>query len=288
MAEMAESPTDELRMLRLRAYGPDADIHDDPAALARLHDLEERALASRPAAPRAAAEPPTSLAPPASDEPPVEREPAREPAAQTRAPASTEQLREPAETPDTDEPAVAGGRDGSTGEKARWKLPRGRTLWLWAGSVVVAFVVGAWVALGMSAVGFGRVAVLAETPADNWPTEFFGDPAEGAMVFEAYLGLTAMVIPNAMGNGGPGETTCLAVFDGLSDDGTLDPTAAGVVTNGCGAGRFEPQATVTVSSTMSDELRAEHPDGTALQFVLRGSEVFVFADDSAATPSPAP
>lgn len=34
--------SDELADLRRRAYGPDADIHDDRAAVARLHELEAR------------------------------------------------------------------------------------------------------------------------------------------------------------------------------------------------------------------------------------------------------
>jgi len=40
----------EFRELRIRAYGPDADIHGDPAALARLAELEvAHALVSRAA-----------------------------------------------------------------------------------------------------------------------------------------------------------------------------------------------------------------------------------------------
>ena len=45
---------DELRLLRARAYGPDADILDDPEAMRRLRELEEQARlageASDPAA----------------------------------------------------------------------------------------------------------------------------------------------------------------------------------------------------------------------------------------------
>src|SRR4051812_12102505 len=37
----------ELRELRARAYGPDADILDDPPALARLAELESAHLAER-------------------------------------------------------------------------------------------------------------------------------------------------------------------------------------------------------------------------------------------------
>lgn len=55
----------ELDALRLRAYGPAADIADDPAALRRLSELEERALPAMPALPAAgsgSADP--ALAPP--------------------------------------------------------------------------------------------------------------------------------------------------------------------------------------------------------------------------------
>ncbi len=48
----ADASADELRALRLRAYGPDADIRDDPQALSRLRELEARAVgAPEPDAP---------------------------------------------------------------------------------------------------------------------------------------------------------------------------------------------------------------------------------------------
>lgn len=82
----------ELRALQLRAYGPDADIHDDPAAVARLQELEQ-ALAPRPAArevlaaePRedrspedAAASRPPSTLPDARSDPSASHAPARRP-----------------------------------------------------------------------------------------------------------------------------------------------------------------------------------------------------------------
>src|SRR3954451_4697205 len=46
--EMDAVERDELRALRARAYGPAADIHDDPAALRRLQELEPRASAPAP------------------------------------------------------------------------------------------------------------------------------------------------------------------------------------------------------------------------------------------------
>ena len=49
--------SDELRMLRARAYGPAADILDDPDALARLRELEDRAQTPTPASTAADAVP---------------------------------------------------------------------------------------------------------------------------------------------------------------------------------------------------------------------------------------
>ena len=56
----------ELAALRARAYGADADIHDDPVALARLRDLEERRriMGEAAVAPSAPAAP--AVAPPPS------------------------------------------------------------------------------------------------------------------------------------------------------------------------------------------------------------------------------
>jgi hypothetical protein len=47
MSTPTDLPLDELRALQARAYGRDADIHSDPAALARLHELEAMASAAR-------------------------------------------------------------------------------------------------------------------------------------------------------------------------------------------------------------------------------------------------
>src|ERR687897_460773 len=56
----------ELQRLRARAYGPGADIHDDPLALRRLNELEEvhRAGSTRRSPPRGAPPPAHALGPP--------------------------------------------------------------------------------------------------------------------------------------------------------------------------------------------------------------------------------
>lgn len=257
---MAESPTDELRMLRQRAYGPDADIHDDPAALARLRELEERRAAVTPGA---ADEPPASADASASSAP---RAVADDSAVEADAPASAG-------------PEVARGPEPIGAPAARPRLRR-RTVWLWAASLVLAAIVGAWTALALPAAGVGRVAVLAEAPIENWPTGFFGERSEDGMSFEPYLGLTVLTIPNDPGAGSAG-TSCLVVVHGMTDNGSFGATG-GLSGTGCGAGRFEAQAMATVTEAMPDELVERHPVGTALLFVLKGSEVHVFADSSTA------
>lgn len=63
----------ELSTLRARAYGPDPDIHDDPAALTRLRELEELARGAAPvsAAPEPEAEPTFPPKPPLPPVPPL-------------------------------------------------------------------------------------------------------------------------------------------------------------------------------------------------------------------------
>lgn len=70
----------ELRQLRRRAYGPDADIASDPAALARLRELEgERRTEEAPSAaetPGASATPAIATASPVPPRPPLPATPA--------------------------------------------------------------------------------------------------------------------------------------------------------------------------------------------------------------------
>ena len=265
---MAESPTEELRMLRQRAYGPAADIHDDPAALARLRELEDRA--ARPLAPVA------SPAPAAGADAEID--------ARSASRAEAHPPDAGAHDADVDTTAVdpveafGAGAHAADGDRSR----RTRVRWLWAASLVVALVAGAGIGVAVTSSGPGRVAVLADMPTDEVPTMFFGEPGDGAVAFEDFYGLSTMLIPNAMGTMG-GETTCLIVMQGVTDDGTFDATG-GVAGSGCGAGRFDAEATLRVTDAMSEEMRERYPVGTALQFVLKGSEVFVYADTSAAPP----
>ena len=68
MSTPTDSSQDELRALRERAYGPDADIHDDPVALARLQELQIQDQAARAAARAAVPSSRASGAAPADDD----------------------------------------------------------------------------------------------------------------------------------------------------------------------------------------------------------------------------
>lgn len=250
---MDAATEDELRMLRRRAYGPGADIATDPAALDRLRQLEPAAArvdapVDPPAAPELAG---AELPPPDTTESSPEAE---DPAPSDVPPGPSPQEEAEAETP------------------RRSRLSR-RTILLWVASVVAALLVGAGITSFMSATG-GRVASIAEADITEWPTDFFGDPRDGASVFEAYEGLQMLVLPNAWGDPNA-DLPCLFVMRTDRDEGT--PTASGIVTLGCGAGDFPPTASFTVTARSPQALRDRFAEGTDLRIVLAGDEVHVYA-----------
>ena len=285
MSGQGESATDELRALRARAYGPDADIQDDPVALRRLSELEQRA---RPAV-TAAAAPGQDAAMPRS--PGDEGEPERH---GTRSGGGTARPFDEQNEPGRVTGAQAAGgqvsRDAAAGERedARASPPAvdgsvtdqpvddddaaaPRTPWwrrratLWIASVALAAVVASAVTLAALPLAAGRVTVLqidggAETP-----------PSLGAgsrsVVFEEFFGLIPVVMPQEWTD----DPTLDCIFIEQADDD------AGARTGGCAGGGFPPTAGLIVSPSFPDELRERFGDGTALQFVADGSQVHVYA-----------
>ncbi len=235
----------ELRMLQARAYGPEADIHTDPAALARLRELEA-ALAPppappRPAAPRAAfpAAPPA----PGATGPPVFAEETAMPAAPPMSPA----------------------------RPRRWLVP------VWAGSLLVALVVGA-LAAGASMRLFARdgtgeqIATLQPDPGFVAPA-FFGD-SEDIVAFDDFHGLTALIAPYGVW-GGDSPDGCIVVVqtEGLERH---DQGIEGPVYSDCPAGAFPAAVQLTIDESSPQASRARFAEGTALQFVYDGERVGVF------------
>ncbi|NYE20080.1 hypothetical protein [Microbacterium immunditiarum] len=97
---------DELAALRARAYGPDADIHEDAGAVARLHELEELAR-------RAELD---EVSPPAADTP-TTVDPVREQPAMAEAfPQSTVVVERNGSPAPVDDPETVGAASDSTAE----------------------------------------------------------------------------------------------------------------------------------------------------------------------------
>jgi hypothetical protein len=245
--------SDELRMLRARAYGPAADILDDPDALARLRELEDRAQTPTPASTAADAVP----EPVATDADPVPAatDPAPGHAATEAAPVAAASVPEASATT-----AVATGDEPER---------RPRRIWPWLAAVGGAgLVLGAVLATVIPALPGNRVAVLATASEAEWNSDLFGPMQDGSVVFEDFRDLTVVEVRNAWGQ--PEEdrsTRCVFVY---SDQGMM-------LTMGCAGQGFPPTASFTVTATASEELRAEFPEGTSLRFVIDESEASVYA-----------
>ena len=274
---MSHEPDDELRALRRRAYGRDADIDGDPVALRRLRELEEEAHRRTPEGP----EPGERTTSPA-DEDALDTTPAagiRSPVGPLTTRDAVLSVSAPDDGPDPGllDPAteradgVAEPADGVAGDSAKPSIPawwRRRSTLLWSVAVVGALVVGAVAAL-WAGQQQGRVAVLQQADVEDWPRNVVGEPPEGSRLFEDFLGLTVVIMPQSFGGGD--ETECLYVLES-GGQGFMS-------TIGCSAGGFPATAALAVTERAPEELRERFADGTALQFVLTGSQVHVFADE---------
>jgi hypothetical protein len=235
----------ELRRLQLRAYAPDGDIQDDEAALRRLDELEHlrRAAALSPATDA------LDLSP-----------------AVDASPGGDEDLESPAAAP-------AESHAPARGHRRRW--------WalLWAASlIVVAAVVGA-TALSAApraplAAGAHYVATLAEDPDFSWPT-FLGDPQGDATGFRDFLGLTAVMVDGDLWGSRADKCLLLLTTEHVQPD---TESYNGQIFSGCGAGAFPATVEMLVAADAPAPLFQRFPEGTALQFVLDGSRVDVYAD----------
>jgi len=312
--------SDELRALRERAYGPGADIHDDPAALQRLRELEGQALAGFGTAASADHALAGEMGPsPADDDgsPAGVAAEARAGARSLGIPNPSTDLRMPyrpdpwmpfaagSGAPNTDRSGVAGstgvesadpgpslpekspgawataaGAPGTvtptppaTGEASGaavvptpWWRTRRTLLWLGALVVSVAIAIAAtvWVSQGRA----DAVAVLSVDEDGAWPTDFFGQAPEGGLLFGDFFGLSVVAMPELWGAGE--RTTCLYVLEAR-------PQSQMIHTVGCAAGDFPPTAAFIVPANAPEALQDRFPEGTALQFVQRGTQVFVYS-----------
>ncbi|SDO96768.1 hypothetical protein SAMN04487848_2757 [Microbacterium sp. ru370.1] len=256
---MDDGVREELRRLRARAYGPGADISDDPAAYARLLVLEdlERTERTEPVAP--------------SPEPSV---PAGVEASVGVAPVDPASL---------DDDADAEAED----ERARERAPlvrSKRTVWAWALSLaIVAALASAATTAGVgfvpvaASVGAPQVATLMEDPGTQIPT-IFGQRTGDERAFADFYGVTAFV-GTAQIDASENRSACLYLLDTdeVGQDGTTG-FRGNFVYGGCGAGIFPATVQFVVAEGMPEAFTSRFPIGTSVQFVYDGENVGVFSD----------
>ena len=242
---------DELRALRQRAYGPNADTADVAAALVRLRELGTDDQATGTALQDGGERP----SPPSSDD------------------------QQPLPTPDL--VPRARPRRAAT----RWRIPL-----LWAASVLVAVLVTALgtavisnaviqrVQVDPQGVGATQVTRLNQDPDIEIPIFFTAGEGTGEQAFTRFSGLQVLVLPGERWALNGSGDKCILVTQNSDFLTATEDSYLGPLFVGCAANAFPAAVEITVTGDMPAELREAFPEGTALQFVLdeAGSDVVVF------------
>ncbi|MCT9821142.1 hypothetical protein N3K63_12720 [Microbacterium sp. W1N] len=247
----------ELAALRARAYGADADIHDDPDALRRLTALEEAGRRARTAPP---APPLVTTVPRSGGTPRAHRAPAT--ATPTDAGASADPDGVDAlgsAPPENDEPPVR-----------RWRTAA--LLLACAATAVVTAALTAGVVLPLSLLAGDTsprpIAVLHVDPdAEGDETS----PGDGAARYDDFYGMR-------ISSGEYDETggRCITIMP----DAALSGTSTGV----CSAPGLEPSIDLTVmDGQVGEGVIERYAPGTTLRFTLAGDEVRVYISEPPAT-----
>lgn len=245
---------DELNRLRARAYGPDADIADDPAAVRRLAELEARQREAAESAERAESEQPG----------PEEK-------------TGSDGEGDAGENPQHDREERDAARPPS--RIVRW-LPA-----LWAVSLLVVAAVAATMTFISTAAVLtpvpdaqARQVAVIELGSDYLAPRFLGMEQRGDSRGERdWYGLTILVVRGTWY--GDTEDECLVVMR----QADVDPNAeslSGPLYTGCSAGHLPALLQLRVNDAMPQELLEKFPVGTGLRFVLDGSRVGVFVAGS--------
>lgn len=256
----------ELRRLRARAYGPDADIADDPTAAARLEVLEDLERRDRLTSPSRAA------APVATVPTPVDAQPT----------ASGIDVEGPGAADDDRGDADSEGDGGP--RKRRPLIGSRRTLWGWAISLaVVTALASAATALTLTfvpvstSVGAPQVGTLEPDPDTDIPA-IFGQRTGAERAFEDFYGVTAFV-GFAQVDASENRSPCIYLLDSSElTQREAQGISGNFVYGGCGAGIFPATVEFVVAEGMPDAFVAQFPIGTSVQFVFDGENVGVFAD----------
>lgn len=232
----------ELAELRRRAYGPDADIADDPTALRRLHELEE-GHRSAPDAPRVEEEVGEAIPAPA--------------------PSSRDRLTDPV-SDGTESDAPPSEHDAVTESEPRRRWWRRVPVWSIAATALV-------VGIAVGAAGIGATvpradvvlrAVASEGGRDAaWQQELrsWGISPDSAVAFEHYNGVGVWTASSDEGS------RCIILESG---ERPINATCVG--------GGFDPILDVTLFGGMDDAFDSPPPAGSVIRFIAREDAVEVW------------
>ena len=223
---------DELRALRERAYGPNADIHDDDAAFQRLRDLEVGGL---------------EAVTPTAD----------------RTPVTTHGFAEPS----IGEVAVASAPEKASHLKPRWRLPV-----LWVASILIAVLATAFITatvaqragVGPLRVDAAQITSLGPDPAVDVPASYGSD----VQAFADFHGLRVLVARSEVIDGSVPDDECVVVTTSAAFGRATASSAGGPTFSSCAADTFPATVSLRVTSDLPEELLSAYPEGSALQFVF--------------------
>ena len=273
---MTDPDQDELVALRRRAYGRDADIHLDPASLARLDELENArtSVATRDA--------PELAASPAVEVPRIE-------SSLDEAP-HDEALRD--EVPAEPWWAAAVRRVGPwVARVGRWLrgLRRSTVLIALAAALVVATLLTALTVVDRVQTdplqaGAEQVARLGADAGYESPFGEFVDPSGPELDvrgYEVFYDLRPTTgLPFFSSSPDAGDSVCLAIY--LESELEVAGSGfSGSLFGGCSAGAFPAMVQIEIDNpVLPAELAADYPDARGLQFVYdaKHDEVVVFVD----------
>ncbi|WP_194410784.1 hypothetical protein [Microbacterium cremeum] len=299
---MDTAALEELRALRARAYGPHADIDQDPRALRRLRELEAQTSGSTTRSSAAAATGVTSTLPAGSQPQPESAARAdvavdaatagMAPGTGTEAAPAAGTIAVGAGTPEGEGAPVDGTHDdappadsASSGSAAgrRHRLSRRMRL-LWGLSAVASAAVASGITYAVTSMapvsvssGAPQIATLKPSPLIEIPVGWLG-AGPSSRAFEFY-GLT--LFETTHGYFGAGSDCFTAVPTEQLPEEDTDTNSwsfSGNMYAGCGVGNFPATVEIPIDSGMPEELRDRFPPGSALQFVLDGDRMGVFLD----------
>jgi hypothetical protein len=251
---MSEPIDEELARLRARAYGPGADIDDDPRALARLRELEERPRGHDRGLSAVDAPPDHDLSgvvlPPPPPVPPRPPLPSRAVVGEVTA------------------LAEVGGATASTVSSTARRTRLAQMVGVAATAAVIATALSVPVTLWAASGGHSPRAVLAATDAPV-ADDYFG-PGSDAVRYEDFIGtrVTIGTIP-----GQPGR--CILIE--IDPQGTGTDWVSGTTQGTCSAPGFDPVLDVSVDQmAFTDEQLAALDGATGVRFEASGDQVRVY------------